>query len=107
MFGRVFVFRDMIALYQVLADAGMRLSEVASLVWDDVELWTDGLGLLTVHWSKTNTKPWIVYLTLQWSNSPSTWSAVQVLARGQIQRRGRCTPQGMNCTRKCAKFSPR
>ena len=64
MLSHVFVFRDMIALYQVLADAGLRLSEAASLVWDNVEFWTDGLGRLTVHWSKTNTKPWIVYLTL-------------------------------------------
>ena len=82
MLSRAFVLGDMIALYQVLADAGRPLSEAASLVWDDVELWTDGLGLLTVHWSETNTKPWIVYLTLQWRNSSSTWNAVQVLARG-------------------------
>ena len=33
MFSRVFVFRDIIALYQVLADAGMRRSEAAALVW--------------------------------------------------------------------------
>ena len=52
-----------IALCQVLADAGLRRSEAASLVWDDVELWTDGSGRLTVRRSKTDTEPRIVYLT--------------------------------------------
>ena len=63
MFGRVFVFRDMIALYQVLADAGMRRSEAAALVWDDIARWDNGSGRLTVRRSKTDTTPRPVYLT--------------------------------------------
>ena len=45
----------MIALSQVLADAGLRLSEAASLVWNDVEWWTDGLGYVTKTVSKCPT----------------------------------------------------
>ena len=63
MFGRVFVFRDMIALYQVLADAGMRRSEAAALVWDDIARWDNGSGRLTVRRSKTDATPRTVYLT--------------------------------------------
>ena len=63
MFGRVFVFRDMIALYQVLADAGLRRSEAATLVWDDIARWDNGSGRLTVRRSKTDATPRTVYLT--------------------------------------------
>ena len=46
-----------------MADAGLRHSEALSLVWDDVELLTDGSGRLTVCRSKTDTDSRVVYLT--------------------------------------------
>ena len=52
------------ALCHIMADAGLRRSEAPSLVWDDVELWTNGSGRLTVRQSKTDTEPRAVYLTL-------------------------------------------
>ena len=64
MLSRVFVFGDMIAQYQVLADAGLRRSEAAALVWDDIARWDNGSGRLTVRRSKTDTTPRPVYLTL-------------------------------------------
>ena len=42
---------------------GVLETEAAVLVWDDVELWTDGSGRLTVRQSKTDTEPRFVYLT--------------------------------------------
>ena len=53
----------MIALYQVLADAGLRRSEAATLVWDDIARWDNGSGRLTVRRSKTDATPRTVYLT--------------------------------------------
>ena len=38
-------------------------TEAASVVWDDVELWIDGSGRLTVRRSKTDAEPRVVYLT--------------------------------------------
>ena len=43
-----------IALCRVLSDAGLRRSEAAALVWDDVKRWDDGSGRLRVARSKTD-----------------------------------------------------
>lgn len=43
-----------VALCQVMADAGLRRSEAAALVWADVETADDGSGRLTVRHSKTD-----------------------------------------------------
>ena len=52
-----------IALCRVLSDAGLRRSEAAALVWDDVARWDDGSGRLTVGRSKTDAEARTVYLT--------------------------------------------
>ena len=52
-----------IALCRVLSDAGLRRSEAAALVWDDVARWDDGSGRLTVGQSKTDAEARTVYLT--------------------------------------------
>ena len=52
-----------IALCRVLSDAGLRRSEAAALVWDDMARWDDGSGRLTVGWSKTDAEARTVYLT--------------------------------------------
>lgn len=43
-----------IALVSVMRDAGLRRSEAASLVWDDVERYDDGSGRITIQKSKTD-----------------------------------------------------
>ena len=53
-----------IALCWVLSDAGLRRSEAAALVWDDITRWHNGSGRLTVRRSKTDAGPRTVYLTL-------------------------------------------
>ena len=52
-----------IALCRVLSDAGLRRSEAAALVWDDVARWDDGSGRLRVGRSKTDAEERTVYLT--------------------------------------------
>ena len=52
-----------IALCWVMSDAGLRRSEAAALVWDDVTRWDNGSGRLTVRRSKTDATPRTVYLT--------------------------------------------
>ena len=52
-----------IALCWVISDAGLRRSEAAALVWDDVTRWDNGSGRLTVRRSKTDASPRTVYLT--------------------------------------------
>ena len=52
-----------IALCRVLSDAGLRRSEAAALVWDDVDVWDDGSGRLTVRRSKTDAGARTVYVT--------------------------------------------
>ena len=52
-----------IALCWVMSDAGLRRSEAAALVWDDVTRWDNGSGRLTVRRSKTDASPRTVYLT--------------------------------------------
>ena len=52
-----------IALCWVLSDAGLRRSEAAALVWDDIARWDNGSGRLTVRRSKTDASPRTVYLT--------------------------------------------
>lgn len=52
-----------IALCHVVSDAGLRRSEAAALVWEDVQRWEDGSGRLTVRRSKTDAEPRTVYLT--------------------------------------------
>lgn len=52
-----------IALCWVMSDAGLRRSEAAALVWDDVTRWDNGSGRLTVRRSKTDANPRTVYLT--------------------------------------------
>lgn len=52
-----------IALCRVISDAGLRRSEAAALVWEDVQRWEDGSGRLTVRRSKTDADPRTVYLT--------------------------------------------
>ena len=52
-----------IALCWVMSDAGLRRSEAAALVWDDVTRWDNGSGRLTVRRSKTDASPPTVYLT--------------------------------------------
>ena len=52
-----------IALCRLMSDAGLRRSEAAALVWDDLEVWADGSGRLTVRRSKTDTGARVVYVT--------------------------------------------
>jgi len=52
-----------IALCRVLSDAGLRRSEAAALVWDDVAIWDDGSGRLTLGRSKSDVEERTVYLT--------------------------------------------
>jgi len=52
-----------IALCRVLSDAGLRRSEAAALVWDDVAIWVDGSGRLTLGRSKSDAEERTVYLT--------------------------------------------
>ncbi|MCY3897434.1 MAG: tyrosine-type recombinase/integrase [Caldilineaceae bacterium] len=52
-----------IALCRVLSDAGLRRSEAAALVWDDVAIWEDGSGRLTLGRSKSDAEERTVYLT--------------------------------------------
>ena len=52
-----------IALCWVMSDAGLRRSEAAALVWDDIVRWDNGSGRLTVRRSKTDASPRTVYLT--------------------------------------------
>ena len=52
-----------IALCRLMSDAGLRRSEVAALVWDDLEVWADGSGRLTVRRSKTDVGARVVYVT--------------------------------------------
>lgn len=52
-----------IALCWVMSDAGLRRSETAALVWDDIARWDNGSGRLTVRRSKTDAGPRTVYLT--------------------------------------------
>lgn len=52
-----------VALCRVMSDAGLRRSEAATLTWDDLQLWDDGTGRLTVRRSKTDTGARTVYLT--------------------------------------------
>ena len=52
-----------VALCRVMSDAGLRRSEAASLTWDDLQIWQDGTGRLTVRRSKTDTGARTVYLT--------------------------------------------
>ena len=52
-----------IALCWVISDAGLRRSEAAALVWDDIARWDNGSGRLTVRRSKTDAAPRTVYLT--------------------------------------------
>ena len=52
-----------IALCRVLSDAGLRRSEAAALVWDDVKRWDDGSGRLNVGRSKSDAEERTVYLT--------------------------------------------
>ena len=51
------------AICYVMSDAGLRRSEAAALVWDDLEIWEDGTGRLTVRRSKTDTGARTIYLT--------------------------------------------
>ena len=55
---------------RVLSDAGLRRSEAAALVWDDVARWDDGSGRLTVGRSKTDAEARTVYLTPALRSSP-------------------------------------
>ena len=52
-----------VALCRVLSDAGLRRSEAAALVWEDVKRWDDGSGRLRVGRSKTDAEERTVYLT--------------------------------------------
>ena len=52
-----------IALCWVMSDAGLRRSEAAALVWDDITRWDNGSGRLTVRRSKTDAAPRTGYLT--------------------------------------------
>ncbi len=52
-----------IALCWVMSDAGLRRSEAAALVWDDITRWDNASGRLTVRRSKTDATPRTVYLT--------------------------------------------
>ena len=52
-----------VALCRVMSDAGLRRSEAAALVWDDLQIWEDGTGRLTVRRSKTDAGARTVYLT--------------------------------------------
>ena len=52
-----------IALCWVMSDAGLRRSEAAALVWEDIARWDNGSGRLTVRRSKTDAGPRTVYLT--------------------------------------------
>ena len=49
-----------LAIIGVLADGGLRRSEAAALTWQDVELWPDGTGRLTVQKCKnrSNRQRW-------------------------------------------------
>ena len=49
-----------LAIIGVLADGGLRRSEAAALTWQDVELWPDGTGRLTVQKGKnrSNRQRW-------------------------------------------------
>ena len=46
-----------------MSDAGLRRSEAAALVWENLEVWEDGFGRLTVRRSKSDRGPKTVYIT--------------------------------------------
>ena len=52
-----------LAIIGVLADGGLRRSEAAALTWEDVELWPDGTGRLTVQKGKNQAEPATVAVT--------------------------------------------
>ena len=52
-----------LAIIGVLADGGLRRSEAAALTWQDVELWPDGTGRLTVQKGKNQVEPATVAVT--------------------------------------------
>ena len=52
-----------IALCRLMSDAGLRRSEAAALVWDDLDEWEDGSGRLTIRRSKTSAESQTVYVT--------------------------------------------
>ncbi len=73
-----------IALCRVLSDAGLRRSEAAALVWDDMARWDDGSGRLTVGRSKTDAEARTVYLT------PAAVAALGAIRPARTGRR-RCS----------------
>ena len=52
-----------LAIIGVLADGGLRRSEAAALTWNDVELWPDGTGRLTIQKGKKQIEPATVAIT--------------------------------------------
>ena len=56
-----------IAIALVMRDAGLRISEAVALTWDDIALWADGSGRLTIRRSKSDqfAAGAVVYLSRQ------------------------------------------
>ena len=52
-----------LAIIGVMAEGGLRRSEVAALAWGDVELWADGTGRLTIQKGKNQVEPATVAVT--------------------------------------------
>ena len=53
-----------LAIVGVMADGGLRRSEAAALIWNDVEFWPDGTARITVQKGKNQVEPVTVAVTV-------------------------------------------